>query len=196
MAELLKSIDYTFNEEIIDYDPSDELNGGKVNYTETPGDDGGATKWGVSNPVWNQFYGRAVSPMEISKTTKYHGMAVAFSIYWAPYYLSQIANQNLATGLFDTIWGAPGMAATYMQHISYELGQNLTLDNHIGPKTIAAVNACDPNAFLTELSKSVRSRYLSIVSSNPKQEKFLNGWLSRASKLLTLKSPADPGNVS
>lgn len=200
MAKLIDCCDYVFGNEIEGYDPNNEAHGtlpGGINYTDDPNDRGAATCFGVSQQVWNQYFGRAVSPEEIQGMSKYDALAVMFKLYWLPARLDQIKNAQIATALLDTYWGNPGGTIKMAQQICNILGQNITIDNVIGPQTIGAINSVNPNAFIAQLSVMVAARYKDIVASDPSQQVFLSGWLARAERLKMLMTPmSDPGLVS
>jgi lysozyme family protein len=56
-------------------------------------------------------------------------------------------------------------------------------DGIVGPKTLAAVNNADPKDLFNQI-KVQRGMFLyRIVEKDPKQKKFLNGWLNRLNDL-------------
>jgi lysozyme family protein len=58
--------------------------------------------------------------------------------------------------------------------------QQLKEDGNIGPKTLAAINAIDPQSFYGLLCQFSASHYRHIATNNPAQAVNLAGWLKRA----------------
>ena len=56
---------------------------------------------------------------------------------------------------------------------------DLIVDGNIGVKTISAYDKVDKAILLKVLNGLQFSRYVDIVTRNPKQEEFFNGWMKR-----------------
>ena len=52
-------------------------------------------------------------------------------------------------------------------------------DGIVGPKTIAALNATDYEAFFNQVKAERKILFQRIVAAKPSQQKFLKGWLRR-----------------
>ncbi len=72
------------------------------------------------------------------------------------------------------------MAHRLIQRALRSAGRDVIEDGLLGPKTIAAINAVDVSDLLAALKSEAAGYYRSIAASNPKQRKFLKGWLNRA----------------
>jgi lysozyme family protein len=77
-------------------------------------------------------------------------------------------------------------AAVYAQRavnsqLQQSQAQQLTEDGNIGPKTLAAMNAMDPQTFHGLLCQFSAWHYRHIAANNPAQAVNLAGWLKRAS---------------
>jgi lysozyme family protein len=57
-----------------------------------------------------------------------------------------------------------------------------TQDGALGSKTLAAINAADPEKFVPAYTLAKIARYCDIVNRDHTQEKFLLGWINRALK--------------
>ena len=55
----------------------------------------------------------------------------------------------------------------------------VTADGVVGPKTIAALNGTNHEAFFNEIKREREAFFRRIVAANPTQKKFLKGWLRR-----------------
>lgn len=58
-------------------------------------------------------------------------------------------------------------------------------DGGIGPKTLAALNGCEPELFALKYALAKVSRYAEICNRDRTQSKFLLGWINRTLKELT-----------
>lgn len=77
----------------------------------------------------------------------------------------------------------PKNAGVFLQKAINMLGSNLYIDGIIGPKTIKAVCARNPESVFIEIIRRRDIFYRKIVSSDTSQEKFLKGWLNRLSNV-------------
>ena len=82
----------------------------------------------------------------------------------------------------DWIVNSGSWGAKKAQTVLNELGYNLTVDGIFGNKTIQALNEVDSDKFLNLYHNSQRNFYRNIVSYNPTQKKFLQGWLNRVDR--------------
>lgn len=57
-----------------------------------------------------------------------------------------------------------------------------TPDGRVGPKTLAALNACSPELFIARFALAKLARYEQIVTRDRSQGKFLLGWVRRTLK--------------
>jgi len=71
-------------------------------------------------------------------------------------------------------------AAVYAQRAVNSQGRQLTEDGNIGSKTLAAINAIDPQTFYGLLCQFSAWHYRHIATNNPAQAVNLAGWLKRA----------------
>jgi len=158
--------------------------------SDNPHDAGGITNWGISkrfldrSPGLVQKYfghdGEATRD-DIRFMTKELAIAIYRGEFWTPNFYDQIVNDQMGTKVFDcTVNMGEKWGETFAQQTANRLGQNIAVDGQIGPKSIAAINACEPGAFLNEYCKQQRERYEQIVLHNPSQAVFLKGWLARA----------------
>lgn len=99
---------------------------------------------------------------------------------WCPQY-EQIENQELVNWLFShTVNISPVHDGESIVHKWLQRALNLDDDGIMGPKTLAAVNACDDIPKLIDRMKDDAKRYYTaIVSAHPDQAQFLKGWLAR-----------------
>ena len=102
--------------------------------------------------------------------------------YWDAMRLAEVENQNVANKLLDMgVNMGVRQAAVYAQRALNSQGQQLTEDGKMGPTTLAAMNAIDPQIFYELLCQFSAWHYRHIATNNPAQAANLEGWLKRAS---------------
>ena len=152
-------------------------------------DSGGATKYGCTIGDLSEYYGRPATIDEVRNLSLDVVKLIFKSRYWDKIHLDQIENDNVACALYDiSIVRGVGIPPQYAQKICNAMGADLKVDGVMGPKTIAAINAVEPRAFIRQFSAKARNGFLAIVAFKPTQARFLKGWLRRADRLLTLIS--------
>jgi lysozyme family protein len=101
--------------------------------------------------------------------------------YWEALRLAEVENQTVANKIFDMgVNMGVRQAAVYTQRAVNSQRQQLTEDGNIGPKTLAAMNAMDPQNLHGLLCQFSASHYRHIATNNPAQAVNLAGWLKRA----------------
>ncbi len=157
-------------------------------WANVPGDRGGATMYGITIGTLSRWRKRAVSIQEVRDLTESEAKIIYKAWYWDTLNLDAVQSKGVAMCLFDIgVVRGIGIPPKYAQRVCCSLGQNILIDGHIGPKTIAAINACSREAFINEFARLAEEGFRAIVANNPSQKKFLKGWVRRARRLLTLK---------
>ena len=142
-------------------------------YVNDPHDPGGETKYGISK--------RSYPNLDIRNLTREQAIAIYRRDWWDRYGYGQIADQNVATKIFDmAVNMGPQTAHRILQQALIWIGHRVTLDGIIGPETIGATNAANPKRLLEALRCLSAMHYYQIVRHNRAMERFLVGWLSRA----------------
>ena len=100
------------------------------------------------------------------------------SNFWHPLRLDEVEHQDVAGNIFDFGVNAGLSTAAKLA----QLVAGTTPDGKIGSKTIAALNAIDPDLFVARYALAKIARYRDIVVKNRTQQRFLVGWLNRALK--------------
>lgn len=143
-------------------------------YTETPGDNGGATKYGISK--------RSYPHLDIRNITEQQARDIYKRDYWDRVCGDRIASQVIAENLFDTavnmgLVTAIKLAQTTANEI---LRDEVAVDGVMGVRTIAAIEICPVTAFLAGYTLAKIARYAHICNRDKTQSKFLLGWINRA----------------
>lgn len=94
--------------------------------------------------------------------------------FWDNIRGDQHQHQAIAQAIFDFHVNAGAPARKLAQLV---VGQ--TPDGSFGDKTVAALNAADPDKFVLAYALAKVARYRDIVTRDRSQQKFLLGWINR-----------------
>ena len=135
-------------------------------------DRGGLTKYGISQKSYPE--------VDIANLTESNARDIYKRDYWDKVRGDDISSQSIADSIFD-------MAVNMGAHTSSKLCQRaikgIDVDGQIGPVTISMLNILDERVFLYQFSNEVIKYYISIVTHNSSQGKYLLGWMNRALKI-------------
>lgn len=152
---------------------------GGSKYTETPGDAGGATKYGISQ--------RSYPQLNIKNLTEADAKAIYKRDYWDKVQGDDINSQDIAESIFDFAVNA-GISTSIkiaQKSANRVLHIKLDVDGVIGGQTLAAINhSADVSSIARDIFLSVFAlekiqRYADICNKNREQSKFLLGWVNR-----------------
>lgn len=172
-------------------------------WVDHPADPGAETNWGISTlmivrekmthedlgidpsiplPYWDAVKKKYVyQPGYLKKMPLEKAVAIYKRMYWDPYHFDQINDQIAATKIADCgVNCGQNRAIAMAQRASTACGQPCKDDGICGPKTIAAINACGPEAFVRALAAQMQKHYDSIVAAKPAKAVFLKTWTRRA----------------
>lgn len=146
-----------------------------------PGDRGGMTYAGIArnfNPSWPgwEYLDRGETPPTPMVRDYYH------KNYWLPIQGDQLTRQAVASSLFNFAVNssAPGNPKLAVKLAQIVVG--VTPDGVLGPKTVAALNACNEEWFVLRYALAKIARYAEICNKDRSQSKFLLGWVNRTLK--------------
>jgi lysozyme family protein len=145
-------------------------------YSDNSSDYGGPTRFGISTKFLQENHPElTLDQIDYPK---------ALELYREDFYdklqLSALAGIGIQFYLLDSAVNmGPGTAARMVQH-----ALSLAEDGIIGPTTVQAVNAANPDGLLNHLIELRVKRYAQIVWNDPSQLKFLVGWMDRAYRTL------------
>lgn len=157
-------------------------------YSEDKDDRGGATKFGVTIATLSTYLGGQATIQEVRNLSKDDAANIYYHLYWTPLCLSMVNNNSLATSIFDVgVNCGVHYSARITQSSLNALDLTVIVDGEMGFKTCEKLNQVDQGKFILTFENLLVEHYYGIVAANPKQQKFLPGWLARAGRLLSLK---------
>lgn len=150
----------------------------KRGFANDPHDLGGATMCGVTIATYTEYRRRKGLPkptVEQLKAIPYkEWLEILKAMFWDRWKADQIRNQSIANFLVDWVWASGNYGIKLPQKI---LG--VTIDGVVGPKTIAAVNAKDPDTLFYQLRQERIDFTDRICKSRPQNKRFYTGWINR-----------------
>lgn len=144
-------------------------------YSNTPGDHGGATNYGIIQSEYNIFRHGAGLPLQsvrLITVDEYN------TIYWQSYW--QPHCPELPAGLDQSVYninvnGGPGRGTRLLQQCL-----KLAVDGIWGPATSAAVaGISDPRSIIVAFHTFERAFYQAIINYDHTQQKFASDWFGR-----------------
>ena len=175
--------------------------GNEGGYANNPADAGGETYKGIARKFWPQWGGwklvdgvkACVASQPGYGTAEYHGWAGRLNAqlaslnqlqqlvldfyranFWDKYWLSEVNDQDVADWIYDHAVNGGGRGVMWVQEAA-----GVAADGVIGPQTIRAINAADPQALLAKARDLAVAYRLEKVRECPEDKQFLHSWLAR-----------------
>lgn len=153
------------------------LNEGGYVLTNHAGDRGGQTYAGISrrfHPDWPgwEYLDRGETP-PTSLVREFYKVK-----FWQPIQGDALADQRVAETIYDFGVNADPRVAVKLAQIVVGAAP----DGVMGPVTLGALNAAEPELFRSRYALAKLSRYLEIVRRDPSQRQWLVGWCNRLLK--------------
>ena len=158
-------------------------NEGGFKLTNIEGDRGGQTYAGIARnvhpgwPGWRFVDAGDLTQVELTQSVRDFYRRE----FWDRVSGDSITSQTVAETLFDfAVNAGTGTAAKLAQIVV-----GVVPDGAIGPRTLTALNGCEPELFALKYALAKVSRYAEICNRDRTQSKFLLGWINRTLKELT-----------
>ena len=143
-------------------------------YVNDPRDPGGRTNMGVTQRAWESYLNRSVTEAEMRGLTR-----EAIKPFYKAMYWDKLKGDQLPAGVdyaaYDlAVNSGVGRAAKYLQEIA-----GVVADGAIGPKSLEAIAACDPEQMVDALC-GMRLEFLQRL---PTFGTFGKGWSRRVAEV-------------
>jgi lysozyme family protein len=158
-------------------------------YVSDPVDPGGETNFGISSLIISReglsSADLGLDPATAGKPGWLQAMTVDTAkalyqrLFWDRYGYSRIADQQVATKVFDAAVNIGPKRA----HLKAQMVAGLQakqLDGILGMESVGAINLVEPAKFLVQYAALLASYYRALVTERPQLSKFLSNWLRRA----------------
>ncbi|MBR1603383.1 MAG: hypothetical protein IJ667_08085 [Synergistaceae bacterium] len=160
----------------------DVLNGQPVVKGAAKADLGGATAYGIIVSTLKAAHAAGVVDHEdITRLTQDEAKLIYKRNFWDKYGWGELAWPACLCCLDCSI--NHGGFAFILQRAAVDCGQSVTIDGKFGPKTFAALKACEPVSLSRAIVNQRKAYYDKIVAKNPSQRVFMTGWLRRANDM-------------
>lgn len=154
---------------------------------DNPADPGGVTNYGICFRLIKTEgididRDGDVDADDIRNITREQASAIFKERFWDANNYGSIGDDVLATKIFDVcVNTGPKQAHVIVQRALCALGRQVTVDGALGPKSWAAIHACDPKKLTQAICEAQAAFYIALASKRPQLSQFLKGWLKRAS---------------
>ena len=153
--------------------------GGFVN---DPKDAGGATNMGITQKTLSRWRGKSASADDVRNLPLTEAKAIYEKYYWGAMNCQAIADNAIATALFDVGVNMGGPTAIGLLQKAF----GIPITRHLDENTLVEIEVLTPTALFSRFIPVVQNRYVDLVLKNPPQIKFLKGWLKRSQRLMEL----------
>lgn len=157
-------------------------------YTNNPADSGGPTNFGITQNDLALWRGSPVGPDDVKNMQKSEASSIYFMHYWKPLGCEGMTQLPIVTTLFDSgvLYGIHTSAVTAQNSLKICGYSMIEVDGQMGTESVSALNVVEAHSFLIAYTNALKLRINSLIAKNPKNAVFLQGWINRADKLLTL----------
>ena len=143
-------------------------------YVNDPRDPGGRTNLGVTQRAWEGYVGRPVNEEFMRALTPFIVKPFYKAMYWDKIKGDQLPN-GVDYAAFDlAVNSGTGRAVRYLQQIAGTFP-----DGVIGPKSLEAIKACDPE----QMVQALCDMRLDFLKRLPTFDTFGKGWSRRVAEV-------------
>lgn len=149
-------------------------------FSNNKNDNGGATMRGITLSTfknWRLKHGKEEPDVDdLKHISDDEWCDIVKTMYWNPWKADEIKNQSIANILVDFGFNS-GVISAIKWIQAYVL--KVPSDGKIGPLSLAKINNANQKELFEDIKDARKEKYNLIVSKNPKQKVFLNGWINR-----------------
>jgi lysozyme family protein len=163
-------------------------------FSNTPGDHGGATRYGIIQTEYNIFrhsLGLPLQSVNLISTDEYN--TIYWQSYWQPHCPMLPAGLDLSVFNIN-VNGGPGRGTKLLQ-----MCLGISIDGVWAGETVGAVaKITDAKSIIVAFHADERAFYQAIINHDPSQQKFASDWFGRNDRceVLSLKMAAAPQAVA
>lgn len=154
-------------------------------YANNQADAGGETYAGIARNFWPRWSGWvAIDALKrhsnfpkclVNIPALQKAVLEFYSVnFWQANRLGEIVNQDVADWVYDHVVNGGARGIEWLQE-----AVGVTVDGSLGPKTLAAINAAEPQALLHRCMIVASLYRLQKAHDRPSQGQFLHSWLER-----------------
>lgn len=139
-----------------------------------PDDPGGATMCGVTLATFRAWYGQDKTVADLRRMTDAQWRRIMKDGFWDKCWGDQIKNQSVAEIFVDWVVNSgPAM----IKKVQGMVGTKA--DGIMGPKTLLAINDCNPQKLHFAIKAARAEWYAAITRGKSSNLKFYDGWMNR-----------------
>lgn len=150
-------------------------------FTNNPNDAGGATNFGITKKVYEDFIGREVSVDEIRNMPEGNAYQIYKENYWDAIGGDYITEFSCAYVIFDQAVNRGVSSALKQACRTVGISETGGVNSFV----IKSINEYDPYMFVQEYLMYSEDFYNALVAQKPTNNVFLKGWLNRVDKIRT-----------
>ncbi len=143
-------------------------------FTQSEGDPGGATNFGITLQTLSDWVGHNVTPEDVRNMTKAQAVEIYRANYWNPACCGNLPG-GVDLMVFD--FGVNAGPRTSVKCLQRAVG--VTEDGSVGPRTLAAVQAVNARDLIGTLSQLRLAYYRGLTNF----DRFGRGWTNRTEQV-------------
>tara|TARA_Y100000310_G_scaffold133639_1_gene132631 strand:- start:3946 stop:4821 length:876 start_codon:yes stop_codon:yes gene_type:complete len=154
-------------------------------FVDDPDDRGGATNWGVTQAVWEDFLEDEFTSDDVREFTREQAIELYREEFWKPSQAEKLPEEIREVYFDMCVNHGQRNAVKILQTAANAKGGSLVVDGGIGPNTINASS----NLSLSDVQIERSGFYWNLVfigsfyGKRNRQEKFIRGWIRRCFNL-------------
>ncbi|HVJ54861.1 MAG TPA: glycosyl hydrolase 108 family protein [Aliidongia sp.] len=141
---------------------------------------GGAVGAGVLKGTKYGISAASFPTLDIANLTPQQAGALYEAEFWRRFHIDELPAPASAKVMDMAVNCGGTPAVTALQRALAACGMPVAVDALIGPVTVAAARACDPQTLYRALCDQMAAHYRAVVERHPEEAEYLGAWLRRA----------------